>query len=133
MAKVVLIVPFLAAAESHYQGVASSKLGETLIVITCLVVIATQLWNFVEKLKGGPTQKREVSFPAAYATKEELTQAHGRIKREREEVDAHLARMAAEMVRMREKMEEQVDDIQERVDLVPERVIKLLRETKGLI
>lgn len=131
--KLLLIIPFLAVAESTYQGVASSKLGETLVVVTCLVVIASVLWTFVERIKGTAPQKREVSFAAEFATKEELKQAHGRIAREREELDTKIDELKEQAERLSEKVDSKIDKLQERVDLVPERVIKQLRETKGLI
>lgn len=131
--KLLLVLPFLAAAESTYQGVASSRIGETLVQIAALSVIAVAILNLVDRMRGGTTQKREVSFSQEFATKEELKQAHGRMNREREELDAKIDEIRDQNQRLSEKVESTKDELQERIDVVPERVIKLLRETKGLI
>ena len=131
--KFLLVLPFLAAAESTYQGVASSRIGETLVQIAALSVIAVAILNLVDRMRGGSPQKREVSFAAEFATKEELKQAHGRIAREREELDTKIDELKEQAERLSEKVDSKIDKLQERVDLVPERVIKQLRETKGLI
>ena len=68
-----------------------------------------------------------------YATKEELRQTHGRIAREREELNREIARVGEEQKAIRLVLDSEIKDLNRRIDAVPGRVIALLRETKGLI
>ena len=78
-------------------------------------------------------QPFEVKAHTAAASKSEIDQLHGRIKREREELDAQLHELRAENRLLREKLDDEISALQDRIDAVPQRVITLLRETKGLI
>lgn len=66
-------------------------------------------------------------------TDRQITEVHGRIKRERAEIDASIAELKREDAALRVKLDQEIDELQERIDAVPHRVITLLRETKGLI
>lgn len=67
------------------------------------------------------------------ATAEQLKEVHGRIKREREEINGQLAAHTAELREIRDKLDDDIADLHTRIDRVPDRVIALLRETKGLL
>lgn len=84
-------------------------------------------------LKGSTPQPLEVKAHNTAATHEDVDQLHGRIKRERVEIEARLDALQAEDLRLREKLDEDIADLHDRINNVPERTIKLLRETKGLI
>ena len=102
---------------------------------------------------------REAPAPAdTYATKKELHEAHGRISRERKELDAAIAkaeltqkeasqRLDAELGAIRETLEAnndagaareqringRIDDLRDVVGDMPGRVVELLSKTKGLL
>jgi hypothetical protein len=67
------------------------------------------------------------------ANQGDIDQLHGRIKRERIELEEKIAALQAEDLRLREKLDSDIADLHDRINNVPERTIKLLRETKGLI
>lgn len=67
------------------------------------------------------------------ASQGDIDQVHGRIKRERMEIEEKIAALQAEDLRLREKLDSDIADLHDRINNVPERTIKLLRETKGLI
>lgn len=83
--------------------------------------------------RGNLPQPLAVAKHAKYVSDEELTQVHGRIKRERDEIEKQLEALRAEDRRLREKLDGEISDLQDRIDHVPGRVIELLRQTKGLI
>lgn len=77
---------------------------------------------------------KEQPTPAnTYATKEEMKFAHGRISREREEINREIARLGEEQKALRLVLDSEIKDLNRRIDAVPERTIALLRETKDLI
>lgn len=78
-------------------------------------------------------QPLEVKAHSAHATKSEVDQLHGRINREREELDAQMKDLREENRALRDKLDEEISALQDRIDAVPQRVITLLRETKNLI
>jgi len=129
----------LFVAESNYQGVKSSAIGELLVQAAALAVIVMVIWNFVDRVRFGSAQRREIQQPLTVqkqretVSEEELRQVHGRIARERAEIDAQLTDLKAEDVRLREKLDSDIADLHDRINSVPDRTIKLLRETKGLI
>lgn len=90
------------------------------------------------------SQPIEVKKHGAPATDDDMRNVHGRIGRERQELDLAIARerearekavadLKAEDLRLREKLDGDIDELNARIDSVPERTIKLLRETKGLL
>lgn len=83
--------------------------------------------------KGGVPTPLSVAKHEKFVSEEALLQVHGRIKRERDEINASLAALREEDRRLREKLDEEIGDLQTRVDLVPQRTITMLRETKGLL
>lgn len=91
----------------------------------------------VKKLRdpapAGTPQPLVVQEHPTIATQGDIDQLHGRIKRERTELDAALAALRDEDLRMREKFDRNVQELENRIDAVPERTINLLRSTKGLI
>jgi hypothetical protein len=71
------------------------------------------------------------------AFKTEITNVHGRIGRERKEVDAQLAEIKSAHIRQAEtgeahsvRLHARIDDLDRRVDHIPQRVIELLATTK---
>jgi hypothetical protein len=81
----------------------------------------------------GTPQPLVVQAHAKYATDEDLRQTHGRISREREEIDKAVEALRAEYRALSDKLDDELKDIRQTVDDVPDRTIKLLRETKGLL
>lgn len=78
-----------------------------------------------------------------YATKTDLREAHGRIGREREEIDRAFAlaresrhaldaKVEAHRKELDLKLEQQTKEINTRIDAIPGRTIALLNETKQL-
>lgn len=63
----------------------------------------------------------------------DIDQIHGRIKRERMELDDALKQLRDEDKALREKLDSKISELEDRIDDVPERTINLLRSTKGLI
>ena len=153
--KLGLVTLPLFLAESTTDSVKSSALGEWLVIGAAVLVIVQIGWGFIDRVKGGSAQKREVSFADELATTDDLRQAHGRIARERDEVEKKLADMKEELRQRREKidqdlraiagkvdsetrmlskkLDDEISALNERIDAIPGRVITLLRETKGLI
>lgn len=78
-------------------------------------------------------QPLEVKAHMMVASKTEIDQLHGRIKREREELDREITALRQEDKALREKLDKEINSLQDRIDAVPERTINLLRHTKGLI
>ncbi|MBA4136754.1 MAG: hypothetical protein C0518_05505 [Opitutus sp.] len=77
---------------------------------------------------------KEQPTPATtYATKDEAKNLHGRIAREREEINRELTRIDAEQKALRNTLDLEIKDLNRRIDAVPGRTIQLLRETKDLI
>lgn len=116
----------LFVAESTYQGVRSSAIGELLVQLAAVAVIVMVIWNLVDRMRGGTAQKREVSFSTELVTQ----QQHQELKREVAKLDQERRTSVAEL---HKKIEGAITRLNERVDAVPERTIKLLRETKDLI
>lgn len=131
--KAAFLFPPLLAVESTYEGVRSSVLGEFLVQAAAAMVLLLLVWNLIDKLRGGTPQKREVSFAEEIVTQDELKQAHGRITRERDEIDNAIAELKEEQRAQRERHDAEISQLNARIDSVPGRVISLLRETKGLI
>lgn len=95
---------------------------------------------------------RESPAPAdAYATKQEMKEAHGRMSRERDETRALIvaaeARMQTECKRISDevagynenaedratRINGRIDDLSEKIAAAPEKVVEMLVRTKGLI
>ncbi len=98
--KAALLFPPLVVAESTYQGVRSSVLGEFLVNGAAALVFLLLLWTAVEKLRGGPKQKREVSFADEYATRKEHT-----------ELKAEVLKIDNERRASTAKLHEKIDEI----------------------
>jgi len=97
-------------------------------VLGCLVALK----NLRAKDPTTP-QPLVVQEHAVVVTQAQLDQVHGRIKRERMEMDEKIAELKAEDKILREKLDNEIENLQDRVDAVPGRVIEMLRITKGLI
>lgn len=115
----------LLLAESTFQGVASSGLGELLVGLAALLVIAKIMWDAADRLRGGTAQKREVSFADQFAT----TAQHAELRGEVAKID-HERRTS--VANLHDKIDTLAANLHERIDAVPERTIALLRETKQL-
>lgn len=90
-------------------------------------------WKSLRAAPESLPQPLEVKAHTIIPSKSDIDQLHGRIKREREELDAQLDALREEDRRLREKLDDEIASLQSRIDAVPQRVITLLRETKGLI
>lgn len=133
MPKAALLYPPLLAVESSYEGVRSSALGEFVIQAAAALVLLMLVWSVIDKLRGGTPQKREVSFADEMVTQEELKQAHGRISREREDINREILNLKQEQKEQRDALAGTIKEFNDRIDKVPQRTITLLRETKNLI
>lgn len=103
-------------------------------LITVLVGGSAAIFLINQVLTFYKTHMKEQPTPAnTYATKEEMKHTHGRIGREREEVNLALAALREEQKAMRLVLDTEIKDLNRRIDAVPQRTIALLRETKGLI
>ncbi|MBX3736728.1 MAG: hypothetical protein KF715_08570 [Candidatus Didemnitutus sp.] len=97
-------------------------------LITAVVMLYRQI--FPAKISPQPLEVRENH---ATASRKEIDELHGRIKRERLEVDAAIRELKEADIRITLKLETEIKDMNDRIDAVPERTIELLRATKGLI
>lgn len=103
--------------------------------------IADELRREIAKAQETPTiavqQPVEVTEHAGIASRIDLekvrTEAHGRIKREREEINLSLAQLREEDTRLRAKLDEEIKELRQLMDDIPERTISLLAKTKGLL
>lgn len=116
----------LFVAESTYQGVRSSAIGELLVQLAAVAVIIMVLWNLVDRVRGGTAQKREVSFSAEVVTLKQ----HEDLRKQVDKIDHERRTSVAEL---HKKVETAIERLNDRIDKVPERTITLLRETKDLI
>lgn len=69
--------------ESTIEGVTSSALGEWLVQAAAAAVLIMALWTLVDRMRGGISQKREVTFSEEYTSKEE----HDLLKAEVAKID----------------------------------------------
>lgn len=113
-------------AESTTAEVKSSALGEWLVIGAAVMVIVQIGWTFIDRVRGGTAQKREVSFSAEFVTQEQ----HAELKATVAKIDHERRTSVAELHKKIEGAERRLN---ERIDAVPDRTIKLLRETKNLI
>lgn len=116
-------------------------------VLATWISVFMYLGGFLCTILGGALALKKLREPAApvapqpFLVKEhpgvvsqvEIDQVHGRIARERREVEEKIAELKAEDTRLREKLDEEISTLQDRIDAVPERTINLLKSTKGLI
>jgi hypothetical protein len=112
-------------AETTFQGVRAGALGETLIIIAALAIIARILWEAADRVRGGSTQKREVSFAEIFATQKE----HAELKAEVAKIDHERRTSAAQLHTKLDNMRSELD---ERINAIPGRTIALLNETRQL-
>lgn len=101
----------LFAAEATFEGVQSNAIGGLLVSLAALAVLIGAIWNMVDRLRGGKAEKREISFSEEFATKEELTQAHGRIGRERNEINSALTKLDEELRGSNERLAGSIDSL----------------------
>ena len=78
-------------------------------------------------------QPLEVREHTKLASQSDLDQVHGRIKRERMELEEKIAALQTEDLRLREKLDEDISNLRKEIQDVPAQTISLLRVTKGLI
>lgn len=91
------------------------------------------LWTMLRPSKEAVPQPLEVKAHATIASQGDIDQLHGRIKRERMEIEESLKQLREEDRRLREKLDAEIEALQDKIDNVPERTIALLKNTKGLI
>lgn len=124
-----MIPPFFAEA-------APVLLKPWLEVLAWLIALAcgcAWLWSMLRPAKAAVPQPLEVKAHATLASQADIDQIHGRIKRERLEIDASLQLLREEDRRLREKLDTDIARLEERIDDVPQRTINLLKDTKGLL
>ena len=84
--------------------------------------------------KEQPTpQPFEVRAHAGTATEQQLKEVHGRIARERAEINAAIEERRQEARSLSLKLDQEIKDLRQLMDDIPERTIDLLRKTKDLI
>lgn len=125
----------LLAQSTPSAGALSSFLEVAFYLVgffTAVVVLVKQFTGKSEEVRVTPSPL-EVKEHPTMANRTEIDQLHGRIKREREEIEGKLTRLEAEDKELRRKLDEEISALNDRIDAVPERTINLLRSTKGLI
>jgi hypothetical protein len=115
----------LLAVESTFQGVQSSALGEVLVVIAALLIIAKIFWDAVDRVRGGASQKREVSFSNEYATVAQFRELQEEVRKLDAERRTSVANLHVKIDHLSERLDKRIDEI-------PARTIQLLNETKQL-
>lgn len=84
--------------------------------------------------KERPTpQPFEVRAHPGTATEQQLKEVHGRIARERAELNAAIEERRQEAKAINQKLDQEIKDLRQLMDDIPERTIDLLRKTKDLI
>lgn len=128
------MLPLLAQASPHADQL------KTWIEVLVYIAVGVAAVAHVVKLFTGRSDERtispqplEVREHTQLASQGDLDQVHGRIKRERMELEEKITALQAEDLRLREKLDSDITDLHERINAVPERTINLLRSTKGLI
>jgi hypothetical protein len=91
------------------------------------------IWTMVRPHRDPVPQPLEVKSHTAIASQGDVDQIHGRIKRERFEIEESIRQLREEDRRIREKLDNEIKELRDHIDGVPERTIALLRNTKGLI
>jgi len=85
------------------------------------------------EIEGQPIEVR--AHPGS-VTREELKQVHGRIERERREIDSAISELRTDSreraAKLENKIDEQTAHFNDRFDALPQRMITLLTETKHL-
>jgi hypothetical protein len=121
-------------------------LVQWLIGLSTAIFMANQILSFYrDHIREKPTASD------TYATKKEMAEAHGRMSRERKDIDSALDLLRAEDRSLRAKLEFEIADIGEkiiengragearvvklhdRLDELPDKILDLLRKTKGLL
>lgn len=103
-------------------------------LMTVLIGGSAALFLINQALTFYKEHMKEQPSPAnTYATKEEMKHAHGRIGRERDEINREITRLGEEQKAIRMVLDTEIKDLNRRIDAVPQRTIALLRETKDLI
>jgi hypothetical protein len=74
-----------------------------------------------------------VSAHPGIASASDLKQVHGRIERERKEIDASLGQLREEDKQLRARLDSEIKDMNQTIDEIPQRTIALLAATKGLL
>lgn len=128
------MIPLLAQATPAPEALAS-----WLEVAMYIVFSAAGVVGLLVGLKQLKTEQPTVPNPLqvqkhdAGVSEDELQQVHGRISRERKEIDDMLKALREEDRTLREKLDDEIKDLHGRIDAVPERTINLLKGTKGLL
>lgn len=124
-------------AESSYQGVRSSALGEWLVQAAALAVIALVVWQLVDRVRGGAPQKREVSFSREYVARpeydrdrKELDEELGRMARNRKEHYKEVELQGRQIVELKTRVDAHdraIAVIDQKLDALPDRIARMLK------
>ncbi|MDP2226792.1 MAG: hypothetical protein Q8J78_04890 [Moraxellaceae bacterium] len=101
--------------------------------VATVIGSALALKKLRERVPAPIAQPLVVQEHPGLVSQDDLDQVHGRIARERREVEGKISDLKKEDLRLREKLDGDLRQINDRIDRVPERTIELLRSTKGLI
>lgn len=115
-----------------------AALAQWLSIAMYLIVSAASVVGLLVGIKSlrssdSVPQPLEVKAHAGVVGQDDLTEVHGRISRERREIDAQIKELQEEDRRLREKHDKEIRELHDRIDDVPPRTIELLKNTKGLI
>ena len=119
---------------------------EVLLYLCGIILAVAGVWKLATKSATKTelaNQPIDVRQHAGIATASELKQVHGRIERERKEIDAAIKQIATDAKERADKLDQrlaaldtalsgQTDAINNRIDAIPSRVIALLKDTKQL-
>ncbi len=78
-------------------------------------------------------QPFEVRAHPGTATEQQIKEVHGRIARERLEINAAIEERRQETKAISVKLDAEIKDLRQLMDDIPERTISLLAKTKGLL
>ena len=124
------MISFLAQASPPPAALASFL--EVAFYLVGLLTAVVVLYRHVYPAAISP-QPLTVRGHIENASSDDLREVHGRIKRERDEINRELVNLKDEQKAMRLKLDAEISDLHNRINEVPGRTIQLLRETKGLI
>ncbi len=106
---------------------------EVLIYICGIIATTAIAWRY---LTGSASRTEltnrtvKVQAHTDAVTQQQLLETHGRISRERKEIDARAHKLEQEMKDLGGKLDDQTKEINERIDSIPQKTIELLKTVK---
>lgn len=106
---------------STYEGVRSDHLGEWLVQAAAAAVLIMAIWNLVDRVRGGTSQKREVTFADEYATRkehEDLKDEVAKLDQERRVSVANLHKKVDENTAITARTEGKLDGLNQQLQQI---------------